>query len=41
MRDVGGGVGVRAGGNQLIISDIYIVLHTFGQKSNDDIYIPF
>jgi hypothetical protein len=33
----------RAGGNQLIISDtvIHTLLHTFGQKSNDDIYIPF
>ncbi len=40
--DDGGGVGVEGGGgDQLIISDPYTVLHTFGQKSNDKIYIPF
>ncbi len=32
---------MRAGGNQLIKSNIYSALHTFGQKINDNIYIPF
>ncbi len=34
------GGGARAGGDQLIMSNTY-VLRTFGQKRNDDIYIPF
>ncbi len=42
MGDDGGGMKVKVGGNQLIMSDTYCtVLHTFSQKRNDDIYMAF
>jgi hypothetical protein len=40
MMEEGWGEAGWGGGGQLIMSKM-IALHTFGQKSKDDIYIPF
>jgi hypothetical protein len=34
-------VGMRVGGRQISRSWLYTVWDTFGQKRNDNIYIPF